>query len=165
MWKDIKGWEGLYEVSTEGEVRNKLTNHIIVGDYNSTGYKRVCLYNKNHNSSKQRFFIHRLVAETFIPNPDNLPEVNHIKIVIPPNNSIENLEWSNRKDNERHSHIIGTKPYKPFIVEYKNGGRKQYDFKTDLANELNISKVSVRHWLKNKNKGYLKYGISNIYYI
>ena len=46
MWKDIKGWENLYEINEKGEVRNRLTQRIIVGDTNSIGYKRVCLHKK-----------------------------------------------------------------------------------------------------------------------
>lgn len=56
MWKDIKNWELYYEVNEFGEVRNKITQKLLLGDINSSGYKRVCLYNKNHIPQKQRFF-------------------------------------------------------------------------------------------------------------
>lgn len=99
MWKDIQGWENLYEVNQSGEVRNKLTHNLIIGDINSGGYCRVCLYNKNHTPSKQRFFRHRLVANAFIPNPDNLPEVNHKDHDLK-NNCVKNLEWCTKRENE-----------------------------------------------------------------
>ena len=57
MWKDIIGWEKYYEINEHGDVRNKLTKHLVIGDKNSVGYMRVCLYNKNHNPKKQRFFM------------------------------------------------------------------------------------------------------------
>ena len=52
MWKDIPGWEDLYEINEYAIVRNKLNGHIIVGDTNSAGYERVCLYNKKHTPQK-----------------------------------------------------------------------------------------------------------------
>ena len=77
MWKDIKNWENIYQINDSGDVRNKITGNIIKGDRNSSGYFRVCLYDKNHIPEKQRFFRHRLVAEHFIPNPFGYQEVNH----------------------------------------------------------------------------------------
>ena len=65
MWKDIKNWENIYQISDSGDVRNKITGNIIKGDINSSGYFRVCLYDKNHIPEKQRFFRHRLCCRTF----------------------------------------------------------------------------------------------------
>ena len=87
----IQGWEGLYEVDTEGNVYNSITGNQIIGDHNNWGYARVRLYNKYHNPPIQRFFRHRLVATHFIDNPYNLPQVNH-KDFDKDNNTVENLE-------------------------------------------------------------------------
>ena len=88
-YKEIKGFEGLYEVSNEGNVRslkrNIILNPIIVG----SGYHHVCLCKDGNHYPKR---INRLVAEAFIPNPDNLPCVNH-KNEIKTDNRVENLEW------------------------------------------------------------------------
>lgn len=75
MWKDIPTREDVYEINENGDVRNKITGNLIKGDINNAGYYRVCLYKKPR---KQRYFRHKLVAELFIPNPDNYKEVNHI---------------------------------------------------------------------------------------
>lgn len=72
-WRDIKGYEGLYQVSNYGEVRNMKTNKILKGRI-CTGYFRVALCK---NGKMKDFLIHRLVAETFLPNPLNLPFINH----------------------------------------------------------------------------------------
>lgn len=74
-----------YEITREGQIINKHTGHILKPQPNSKGYLRVSI-------SKKLVFAHRLVAEKYIPNPNNLPQVNHIdgnKL----NNSVENLEW------------------------------------------------------------------------
>ena len=165
IWKDINGWEKYYEVNESGDVRNKLNQKLIVGDINSSGYPRVCLYNKNHDPDKQRFFRHRLVAEHFIPNPDNLPEVNHKDLDIT-NYCENNLEWSDRKYNELHSRINGNgKEYKPFRVEFENGDIRIFDTKNDLAKLLNVTRATIKFWLQNKNNGYLNHGIRSIEYI
>lgn len=137
---------------------------MIVGDINSVGYHRVCLYNKQHNPPKQRFFRHRLVAEHFIPNPDNLPEVNHKDCNIN-HNYKSNLEWSSRRYNELHSRIMGNKEFNPFKVEYNNGEIVNYNTKSELASILNVAPQTVKLWLHGKNKGYKKYNIKNIEYI
>ena len=165
IWKNIKGWEELYEVSNLGNVRNKTNKKLIVGDVNNAGYHRVCLYNKNNKPKKQRFFRHRLVAEHFLDNTNNLEEVNHID-KDRSNNSVFNLEWCDRIDNERHKRRTGDKGYyKPFRVEFNDGRVVDYEFKPQLAEELNVTKTIVRYWIENKSLGYKKYGITNIYYV
>ena len=113
MWKNIKNWEGLYEISDKGEVRNYKTKKLIVGDKNNCGYYRVKLYN---NNQKKTLYRHRLVAEAFISNPNNLPEVNHID-GDKSNNYKNNLEWSSRTHNEREAYRLKIKIYKPFEVK------------------------------------------------
>lgn len=80
IWKDIAGYEGLYQVSNWGRVRsfgngkNYKYGRILKQSKNGSGYLFVCLCK---NGKKKNYTIHRLVSETFIPNPDNLPQVNH----------------------------------------------------------------------------------------
>lgn len=164
MWKDIIGWEQYYQINENGDVRNKITNHIVAGDKNSEGYCRVCLYNKNHCPSKQRYFRHRLVAEHFINNPNKFPEVNHIDSNIE-NNNVQNLEWINRIDNEHHSRKFGNKEYKPFKVTYNDGRIINYEFKEELAKSLNVTRRTIANWLHKDNKGFEKYNIVEINYI
>ena len=164
MWKDIKGWEKYYEVSDYGEVRNKLTGHIVKGDTNNVGYHRVCLYNKNNIPCKQRFFRHRLVAEHFIDNPNNLPEVNHKNHNLADNFEL-NLEWCTREENELDSRLRGSKKYSPFKVIFENDQSKIYHTRTSLAKELNVSSCLIKLWLYKNSFTFRKYGIKSIEYI
>ena len=88
LWNDIKGFEGLYQISNYGRIKNKRTNLLLKTSHNHKGYQQICLTNNGKHMAK----IHRLVAETFIPNPDNLPQVNHID-KNKDNNHYSNLEW------------------------------------------------------------------------
>lgn len=92
IWKPIKGYEGLYEVSNLGRVkslsRQRVRETIMKPEYNK-GYLRVTLSKDNH---KRHWFVHRLVAEAFIPNNNKLPYVNHINEDSTDNRS-SNLEW------------------------------------------------------------------------
>lgn len=94
-YREIKGFEGLYEVSNYGNVRSLKRNKILKQINIKGGYKRVSLYKYGEQYFKA---IHRLVAEAFIPNPDNLPCVNH-KDENPSNNNVKNLEWCDYKYN------------------------------------------------------------------
>lgn len=160
MWRKIPNWEE-YEVDETGRVRNTLTSNIIVGDINNAGYQRICCYK---NKRKKRFFRHRLVAELFIDNPNNLPEVNHID-GDKTNNSVTNLEWCDRSHNEREARRLHIKPYTPYIVKFDNGDVKKYEFVIDLANELKVSSRTILNYLQGKTKGYTNKGITFIKYL
>lgn len=95
IWKDIEGLEELYAVSTKGRVKNIKTGRILAGCYNNSGYKCIALKGKT-------YLIHRLIALAFIPNPDNLPQVDHVD-ENKRNNDISNLRWVSAADNIRHS--------------------------------------------------------------
>ena len=91
IWKDIKGYEGLYQVSNLGNVRSHHSGEwrLLTNVINSSGYKQYLLYKDGKRKNMRG---NRLVAEAFITNPDNLPFVNH-KDENPSNDCVENLEW------------------------------------------------------------------------
>lgn len=104
IWKDIRGYEGLYQVSNLGRVKSLCFSTHRILKYNRTrcGYLTVALYK---NGIQKRYLIHRLVAEAFIQNPLNLPEVNH-KDENKENNSAENLEFCDHKYNSNYGSAI-----------------------------------------------------------
>ena len=87
-WKSVVGYEGLYEVSNIGRVKNSQTEHVLSPGV-SQGYYYVALYKDRERKNKQ---VHRLVAEAFIENPNNYPLINH-KDENRKNNVVENIEW------------------------------------------------------------------------
>ena len=99
IWKDIEGYEG-YQVSNMGRVRSFKYGkvRILKPVANKNGYLKVQLYK---NNSLKTIFIHRLVAMAFIPNPNNLPQVNH-KDEDKTNNIVSNLEWCDAKYNSNY---------------------------------------------------------------
>ena len=121
-WKDIKGFEGKYMVSNTGKVKSLNYNKtgkekILEGVDYGYGYLYVVLY-KDGKGKPCR--INRLVAMAFIPNPDNLPEVNH-KDKIRTNNNVENLEWCTSQYNVEYSQakaVIGINKVSGLIVEF-----------------------------------------------
>ena len=163
IWKDVIGWENYYEVSDTGLVRNKITGKIIIGDINSAGYPRINFYNKNHNPQQERRFRHRVVAEAFIPNLENKPEINH-KNHNKLDSSVKNLEWSTRQENVDDNYFCGILSYKPIFIEYNDGRRIIYNTKLELAKNLNVTKGCINYWLLNQNKGYKNYDIKEIRY-
>lgn len=103
-WKAIDGYEGLYEVSTFGQVRNAkgqiLKPYLKHEKY--TSYKKVGLWKEG---KYKQFSIHRLVAQAFIPNENNLPIINH-KDEDGTNNIVSNLEWCDRSYNATYGNAI-----------------------------------------------------------
>ena len=88
-----------YEVSNEGELRNRKTLHVHKGCVDKGGYRQLCL--KDASGRSRSVLLHRLVAKAFIPNPENKPQVNH-KDFNGLNNSVENLEWVTEQENHDH---------------------------------------------------------------
>lgn len=99
-WKDIRDYEAFYEVSNYGLVRNKKTGRILKTADAGKGYLYVNL-GKCDKGKTKNFKVHRLVAEAFIPNPKNLPQINH-KDLNKQNNRVDNLEWVDAYQNQRH---------------------------------------------------------------
>lgn len=94
IWKDVVGYEGLYEVSNLGRVRNARRGRTIAIHERAHGYFGVMLCDRKRDKDRhgKHFSVHRLVAEAFIPNPNNYPQVNHID-ENKKNNCVDNLEW------------------------------------------------------------------------
>ncbi len=97
-WHQLKNYEGLYEISTNGEIKG-IHGKVSSGWNVKHGYKKVKLYKDNKHRS---FYVHRLVALQFIPPVENKTYVNHIDN-NPSNNCVENLEWCSQYDNMQHA--------------------------------------------------------------
>ena len=138
IWCPIKGYEGLYEVSDKGRVRSlKSGKERILKPLRITcGYLQVQLWK---NGKQKMYLIHRLVAQAFIPNPDNLPEVNH-KDEDKENNSVKNLEWCDRKYNINYGNrnqMVSMKLSKP-ILQYTKSGVFVREWKSTYDVERNL---------------------------
>ena len=120
IWKDISGYEGLYTISNLGNVRSYYTNKILKQEVVRSGYKAVYLHKDGNRSHK---YIHILVAETFLPNPQNLPIINH-KDENPANNSVDNLEWCTYKYNNMYNdaHIKRAIKQSKQVFQYDSNG-------------------------------------------
>ena len=108
-WRDIKGYEGYYQISNIGRIKSLMyrglkrkTPKIIKWRVASNGYAQVIL---SVNNTQRRYSVHRLVALHFIPNLDNKPCINH-KDENPLNNNVENLEWCTYSYNTNYGNCI-----------------------------------------------------------
>lgn len=160
IWKNIKKFNGLYKVSNLGKVKSLISNRILtpatVAYQNTkrTGYYVV-------NLKRKLYYIHRLVAEAFIPNPNNLPQVNHID-GNKKNNCVENLEWCTNSENIRHAYennLITTnastsKKFKAVkqIDKYTNKTIREWESVIEAAKTLNIGKTCISACCRNKQK-------------
>lgn len=108
-WRPLPGFEGLYEVSSKGGVRNiregRFCKTILKPNIDHTGYSYVSLFNHQKQKCVK---VHRAVAEAFIPNPKGKRTVNHID-GNKQNNCVENLEWATHGENHKHAYRIGLK--------------------------------------------------------
>ena len=145
--KDIVGYEGEYAITRDGNVwsykSNKFLKPRLIG-----GYHQVNLYK---DGKKKDLYIHRLVADAFIPNPDNLPQVNH-KDEDKSNNCVENLEWCDAKYNAnygtRTERVINKISIPVYCVELD----KVFKSGKEAAKELGISNQNITSCCKGKLK-------------
>lgn len=104
-WRSVKGYDGRYLVSNTGLIYSKISNKVLKPNKMSNGYLSVELFK---DGKSKRLLIHRLVAETFIDNPESLPIVNH-KDEDRTNNSVDNLEWCTQKYNANYGNALEKK--------------------------------------------------------
>jgi len=104
IWKDVEGYEGLYQISNKGRLKSECRNGTLGGlvkpEKTNRGYIR---YTLSKNNSSKRFAAHRLMAFAFLSNPENKPHVNHIN-GVKHDNTVENLEWCTHSENVKHSY-------------------------------------------------------------
>ena len=100
-WKTIVGYEN-YSISNKGKVRNDVTKRIL-SLFPVQGYLMVNL--TGNNGEKKLFYVHRLVGQAFVDNPNDYKEINH-KNGIKEDNNVENLQWCTRSENIRHAYAI-----------------------------------------------------------
>lgn len=165
IWKDIPGYEGLYQVSNIGRVKSlarditdtRKTCHrkerILKLIKDKYGYNVVCL---RKNGNPQNMKVHRLVAMAFIPNPYDLPMVNH-KNEIRNDNHVENLEWCDAKYNVNYGNAIA----KILKAKKENGAYScekkvicngvVYNSMTDCADALSVSVQNIYRWVNGIN--------------
>ena len=184
IWKDIEGYERLYQISNLGNVKS-LDRYIInkngdkqyfPGKYLTQGISDNYLKVTLSKSNKQRTFrVHILVARAFIPNPENKPEVNHMD-GNKQNNRVDNLEWNTRSENELHAYKNGlAKPsnkqkqavakyakenYSKKVVQYSLNGEfiKEWNSMHDVWRELGIRPSYICRCckgLRNQTYGYI----------
>lgn len=140
-WSPIKGLEdfsGQYVVSTEGEIMSLRSFEPLKGGLNKKGYRRVCFHDRKLGKRVLKL-VHRIVAEAFIPNPNNLPEINHKK-GNKDDNRVENLEWCTSKYNSWHKfHVLGYK-----ISESTKRKLSENRIGKKLSKEIR-AKISIGH--------------------
>lgn len=140
VWKVIDSYSD-YLISSFGRVKSLRTNIVLKQDIGIGGYKRVTLYS---NTKPKHHLVHRLVAKSFIDNPNNLPEINH-KDNNPGNNIVTNLEWCTSRYNSRYSK---SKP----VNQYTADGKyiKTWSCIREADETLNIDNSSISRCCKSK---------------
>lgn len=157
IWKDIKGYEGLYQISNTGKVKSltryvnsKSSGKLLIKEKirktttTTAGYEYVVLANKGKNKT---LLIHRLVAETFIPNPNNYACVNHID-ENKSNNNVSNLEWCNYEYNNTYKNIhlrrnLDNVARRVIQYDLDMNEIKRWNTITDASKEFNAKVVNI----------------------
>lgn len=138
--KQIKGYEGLYDIYSDGRVYSHLSNKFLSANKRIVkGKESYLTYVLTSNGKKTAFTAHRLVANHFISNPNNLCQVNHIN-GDKSNNNLSNLEWCTPSENIQHAFDNGLKRHSVSLEISKANGKKVGQFKKDNA------KISDEKW-------------------
>lgn len=155
IWKDIKGFEGAYQVSNLGRVRSldrknsrgqKIRGKVLQEQNNTKGYLYISLY-KGSRDKRENRYIHRLVAEAFIP-PFNGETVNH-KDGDKNNNVISNLEWATQSENIKHAYENNLiKRALRVRAEYPNGKVKEFNNMVEASLYFGFS----RNWIRDRRE-------------
>lgn len=135
-WKPVKGYEGLYEVSDTGLVKSvdryvcdnkccRLFKGVMLHPWKHNGKEPYNCVSLRKDGAKKHYLVHRLVAEAFISNTNNLPQVNHIDGDVH-NNNVTNLEWCTNQENTIHAYNNQLRKKKVIYLEYDN---KIYTFR------------------------------------
>lgn len=135
IWKDVKDFKNIYQISNFGKIRNVKTNRLLKPFKNTNGYYQINLWSKN---KRKHILIHKLVAETFIPNPSKLPFINH-KNENKLDNKVDNLEWCTAKYNCNYG-TRNARLSRPVICIELN---KKYKSIQEASQELNIQKAHI----------------------
>ena len=166
IWRSIEGYEGFYEVSNMGRVRSvdrvvgnrKYAGKILSLRTAKSGYRNITLSKKG---VERTFRVHRLVAQAFIPNPDNLPEVNHKNpIRLGGTDEATNLNWCTRMENlnEELAKIARKEVHCTPVVVFTLEGERVGEYKSikECEKELSISNVSlVIRGIRRQSGGYI----------
>lgn len=156
IWKDIEGFEGLYQVSNLGRVKRFATGKVLKSGKDGGGYLQVDLCK---NGKRKTHRIHRLVAQAFIPNPEHKPEVNHID-EIKTRNMVSNLEWMTAKENSNHgtrnermAKAISKSMSIPIIaINLKTGESKDFYGTSECSRQLGLNQSNITSVLKGRRK-------------
>jgi len=140
-WKSIEDYDN-YEISNLGNVKNKTTNKLLTPYLHNAGYYKIDLCK---NGKKKKYYIHRLIAKAFIPNPYNLAEIDHIDR-NKSNNSINNLRWithtnnayninKKKNSNSKYRNVYYEKRRNHWICQMKINGKQTYIGSFDTEEE------------------------------
>ena len=152
-WKDIKGYEGIYQISSFGRVYSVKNNIFISQSVRANGYMQISL----HKDGKRKpVLVHRLVAEAFIPNPENKETVNHLD-EDKTNNRVDNLEWATVKENCNYGthteRVVSHKRHPVYLLEtntiYKSlaeAARQTGINVSTICNNLSLPDEKKRKW-------------------
>lgn len=158
LWEAIPGWE-MYRISSDGSVLNTITNKLLSHSVDNHGYVIIQLQQK---CKRKNFKLHRLLAVLFIPNPDNLPVVNH-KDGNKLNNELSNLEWVTYLYNNVHAIETGLRTKtsnKPVIAtELATGIEREFGSGAECARYIDTSSGNVSRILIGRRKTAKGYSI------